>query len=73
MQFEQSLPVVYTPLRAGEEGRIAIEVLSQIDAHRVRGIALTPTQGLAWGVAVQDTGGSVARSVGKAILSRMSL
>ena len=25
--------------------RIVIEVLAQLDAHRVRGIALTPTQG----------------------------
>jgi F-type H+/Na+-transporting ATPase subunit beta len=32
----------------GAEGKsIAIEVLAQLDAHRVRGIALTPTQGLA--------------------------
>jgi F-type H+-transporting ATPase subunit beta len=34
-------------LRAGSEGQIRIEVLAQLDAHHVRGIALTPTQGLA--------------------------
>ena len=55
----------------GEEGQIAIEVLAQLDAHRVRGIALTPTQGLARGMAVEDTGGPLKAPVGKGILSRM--
>ncbi|MEI8631773.1 hypothetical protein P4S72_06045 [Vibrio sp. PP-XX7] len=31
-------------------------MFSQLDAHRVRGIASTPTQGLARGTLVQDTG-----------------
>jgi F-type H+-transporting ATPase subunit beta len=51
--------------------KIAIEVLAQLDAHRVRGIALTPTQGLARGTAVEDTGGPLKAPVGKGILSRM--
>ena len=54
-----------------EEGNIVIEVLAQLDAHRVRGIALTPTQGLARGMAVEDTGGPLKAPVGKGILSRM--
>jgi F-type H+-transporting ATPase subunit beta len=37
----------------------------------VRGIALTPTQGLARGSAVKDTGGPLKASVGKGILGRM--
>ena len=37
----------------------------------VRGIALTPTQGLARGMAVEDTGGPLKAPVGKGILSRM--
>ena len=37
----------------------------------VRGIALNPTQGLARGMAVEDTGGPLKVPVGKAILSRM--
>ena len=53
------------------EGRIVIEVLAQRDAHHVRGIALTPTQGLARGMPVQDTGGPLQAPVGKSILSRM--
>lgn len=58
---------------ARDGGEIAIEVLAQLDAHRVRGIALIPpTQGLARGMAVEDTGGPLMASVGKEILSRMS-
>src|SRR5271156_6846868 len=71
VRFEDSLPPIYSLLRAGEESQIAIEVLMQLDAHQVRGIALNPTQGLARGMAVQDTGGPLKVPVGKAILSRM--
>ena len=66
----QHLPPIYSLLHA-KEGKIAIEVLAQLDAHRVRGIALTPTQGLARGMAVEDTGGPFKAPVGKGILSRM--
>ena len=58
-------------LRAGDDGRVAIEVLAQRDARHVRGIALTPTQGLARGMPVEDTGGPLKAPVGKPILSRM--
>ena len=50
---------------------IVIEVLSQLDAHSVRGIALTPTQGLARGMPVTDTHGPLMAPVGNATLSRM--
>lgn len=69
--FEKHLPHVYTLLRAGKENQIAIEVLTQLDTHRVRGIALTPTEGLARGMAVEDTGGPLKAPVGREILSRM--
>ena len=69
--FEQHLPPIYTLLRTGENEAIAMEVLSQLDAQRVRCIALTPTQGLARGMAVQDTGAPLLAPVGKTILSRM--
>jgi len=68
--FENYLPPIYTLLHA-LQGKVAIEVLSQLDAHRVRGIALTPTQGLARGMPVEDTGGPLQAPVGKGILSRM--
>ena len=50
--FENTLPPVFTVLYAGENNQIEIEVISQLDAQRVRGIALNPTQGLARGMAV---------------------
>jgi F-type H+/Na+-transporting ATPase subunit beta len=71
VRFEEHLPPIYSLLRAGEEEEIAIEVLVQLDEQRVRGIALTPTQGLARGMPVEDTGGSLRAQVGNNILSRM--
>ncbi|MEO8683096.1 MAG: F0F1 ATP synthase subunit beta, partial [Vicinamibacterales bacterium] len=70
VRFDTHLPPIYSVLRAGDEGRIVIEVLAQRDAHHVRGIALTPTQGLARGMAVEDSGGPLRAPVGKGILSR---
>jgi F-type H+-transporting ATPase subunit beta len=71
VRFDAQLPPIYTVLHAGEEQRIVIEVLAQRDARHVRGIALTPTQGLARGMAVEDMGGPLKVPVGKAVLSRM--
>ena len=71
VRFDGHLPPIYSVLRAGDEGRIVVEVQAQRDAHHVRGIALTPTQGLARGMAVEDTGGPLKAPVGKGILSRM--
>ena len=71
MRFDGALPAIRTLLRAGDGGRVAIEVLAQRDARHVRGIALTPTQGLARGMPVQDSGGPLQAPVGRAILSRM--
>src|SRR5450631_98597 len=71
VRFDEHLPPIYSVLRAGEKRQIVIEVLAQRDARSVRGIALTPTQGLARGMAVEDTGGPLQAPVGKAVLSRM--
>jgi F-type H+-transporting ATPase subunit beta len=71
VRFAQHLPSMHSVLRAGAEWQIVIEVMTQLDAHRVRGIALTPTQGLARGMPVEDTGGPLQVPVGKAIVSRM--
>ncbi len=71
VRFDEHLPPIYSVLRAGDKGQIVIEVLAQLDACHVRGIALTPTQGLARGMAVQDTGGPLAVPVGNEVLSRM--
>ena len=71
VRFDADLPPIRTLLRAGDEGRIALEVLAQVDAARVRCIALTSTQGLARGMPVADTGAPLLAPVGPAILSRM--
>jgi F-type H+-transporting ATPase subunit beta len=71
VRFEHSLPPIYTMLHAGAKGEIVMEVLSQLDANRVRCIALTPTQGLARGMQVSDTGGPLLAPVGRTIVSRM--
>lgn len=69
--FEEHQPPIHALLRCGRDKAIAVEVLAQLDARRVRCIALTPTQGLARGMAVEDTGGPLKAPVGRAILSRM--
>lgn len=71
MRFAAELPPIYSLLRTGPAGQIVIEVLVQRDAQHVRGIALTPTQGLARGMHVENSGGPLNAPVGKTILSRM--
>ena len=55
--FDAHLPSIFTVLRTGPKRQIVIEVLAQLDAHHIRGIALTPTQGLARGMAVKTPAG----------------
>jgi len=64
VRFDTHLPRIYSLLHA-RDGKVSIEVLSQIDAHRVRGIALTTTQGLTRGSEVQDSGDTLKAPVGK--------
>ena len=71
VRFDDHLPPIYSILHAGKDGRIVIEVLAHQDEHQVRGIGLTPMQGLARGMTVEDTGGPLKAPVGKQILSRM--
>jgi F-type H+/Na+-transporting ATPase subunit beta len=69
--FGSRVPRINSVLHAGTDARIIIEVMTQLDARRVRGIALTPTQGLARGMPVTDTGAPLRAPVGKNIVSRM--
>lgn len=71
VRFDTHLPSIHALLRAGEERQIALEVLTQLDARQVRCIALTPTQGLARGMGVDDSDEPLRTPVGKAVLSRM--
>lgn len=70
IRFDGRLPAIHTVLHA-DQGRIIVEVQAQRDAHHVRAIALTATQGLARGAVVEDTGAPLRTPVGKTILSRM--
>src|SRR5665811_2583761 len=69
--FENNLPPIYTLLHTGKDKGISIEVLTQLGAHRIRGIALTPTQGLARGMMVEADGKQLTVPVGKEIMGRM--
>ncbi|MCZ4304803.1 F0F1 ATP synthase subunit beta [Zoogloeaceae bacterium G21618-S1] len=71
VRFEGDVPPIRTLLRSGASSEIALEVMVHLDAHRVRCIALTPTQGLARGMPVTDTGAPLQAPVGPGILSRM--
>ena len=71
VRFRGPLPPLYTLLRTQGEEPMAIEVQSQLDEHHVRGIALTPTQGLSRGTLVENTNGPLKVPVGRHVLSRM--
>ncbi|MFO7704662.1 MAG: F0F1 ATP synthase subunit beta [Halopseudomonas sp.] len=71
IRFDGILPPVRSLLRAGSSDQVLLEVLAQRDERHVRCIALTPTQGLARGMPVKDSGGPLQAPVGKPILSRM--
>ncbi len=71
VRFEKNLPPILTLLQSGVHKEIYIEVLSQLDRYRVRGIALTPTQGLARGMVAESTGKQLTVPVGKTIMGRM--
>jgi F-type H+-transporting ATPase subunit beta len=68
--FDRLLPAIHHLLHA-DGGRIVLEVQAQRDAQHVRAIALTPTQGLARGMSVEDTGLPLTAPIGKGILGRM--
>ncbi|WP_269619439.1 F0F1 ATP synthase subunit beta [Zhongshania sp. BJYM1] len=70
IRFAQSLPPIFTLLNTSDAS-VRIEVRTHLDANTVRGIALTPTQSLARGMTVDDSGGPLLAPVGNAILSRM--
>ncbi|MCE5281367.1 MAG: F0F1 ATP synthase subunit beta [Deltaproteobacteria bacterium] len=65
------VPAIRNVLRTGPDGRIRIEVMTQLNDEVVRGISLTPTQGLSRGEAVVDTGSPFMVPVGKSLLGRV--
>jgi F-type H+-transporting ATPase subunit beta len=69
--FNDTLPYMFTVLKTGKQQDILIEVFTYLDSHLIRGLALTPTQGLARGTKVIDTGHSLEVPVGNRLLGRM--
>ncbi len=69
--FQQHIPSIYHVLKAGDQGEVVIEVVSHLDAHTVRGIALTTTRGLSRGSLVSDTRETLKVPVGERVLGRM--
>lgn len=73
--FSQSLPPIHSLLTSSDSANdgktIIFEVLEHKDSQSVRCIALSPTQGLARGMKVKDSGQPLLTPVGKSILSRM--
>ena len=53
MRFDRQLPAIHSLVHV-DPSHCAIEVLTQLNATHIRGIALTPTQGLARGMTVLD-------------------
>ncbi len=70
-RFPRELPELLTQLVAGEGDRIIIEVVNHLDGETVRGIALTPTSGLARGSPIVDTGTPLQVPVGNELLGRV--
>ena len=71
VRFQDKLPAIRNVLRAGDDDRVRIEVAAHLDANVVRGIALTPTQGLSRGSTVLDTEQPFCVPVGKVLLGRV--
>lgn len=71
VHFPDGIPALQTLLYAGERNAIVLEVLSELDSQRIRAVALTPTQGLARGMPVVDSGEPLKAPVGPGTLGRM--
>jgi len=69
--FLERLPPLNNLLRTGKDGNIVIEVINHQNSQLVRGIALTPTRGLALGSQITDTGHPIKVPVGERLLGRV--
>ncbi len=69
--FSDLLPEPHSLLTAGDNKQVALEVMTYLSSELVRTIALTPTQGLARGSTVIDTGHPLQVPVGEALLGKM--
>ncbi len=71
VHFPRLLPGMNHQLSAGDDGRVILEVVAHLNSQVARGIALTPTQGLARGSTVLDLGHPLKVPVGQRLLGRV--
>lgn len=71
VEFSDHIPAVNSLLLIGETSDVAMEVLMQTDTNTVRGIALSPTQGVSRGTSVMNTKHPIQVPVGQQLLGRM--
>ena len=77
--FSGELPEIYSALRIdvpAQEGQEARSLIAEVQQHlgddRIRAVAMDSTDGLARGLAVEDTGGPISVPVGDVTLGRIS-
>ena len=71
IQFDNDLPSIYSVVKTGINMEIVIEVQLQLDTRHVRGIALTPVQGVARGMRVVTNNETLKVPVGKETLGHI--
>ncbi|HOI17948.1 MAG TPA: F0F1 ATP synthase subunit beta, partial [Geobacteraceae bacterium] len=71
VRFSGRIPLIHNRLKAPDSSGVLVEVLAHLDHETVRGIALTPTQGLARGSILIDTGEPFTVPTGNCLLGRM--
>ena len=71
VRFDGALPPIRSVLKTGPEGAMTLEVADHADEHRVRAIALSPTQGLARGDRAVGHGDAITAPLGDGLLGRM--
>ncbi|RMF44546.1 MAG: F0F1 ATP synthase subunit beta [Planctomycetota bacterium] len=70
VHFQEGLPSLHNELRLGEAQQVVVEVVNHLDAHTIRGIALTPTQGVGRGDPAVDLGHHLEVPIGRELLGR---
>jgi F-type H+/Na+-transporting ATPase subunit beta len=72
VEFSGALPSINEALHLRTDDRVVtLEVAQHVDPHTVRGIAMSHTEGLARGMAVERTGSPLTVPVGPANLGRL--
>ncbi len=69
--FPRKLPALYNLLQVNSEKNVFVEVVTLLNKNTIRGIAMTPTEGLARGDVITDLGQPIQVPVGKQNLGRV--